>query len=79
MRIVVQFMAGKRERERISLVVRRKTVISSDILFYQMGVNTVVFSIIQSNYWLNNLWGDMVPEELRILVVGRKNLSIQRY
>jgi len=52
---------------------------SGDILFYQKGANTVMFSIIQDNDWLNNRCSDMVPEGLRILVVGRKNLSIQRY
>ncbi|CUS08432.1 unnamed protein product [Tuber aestivum] len=52
---------------------------SGDILFYQKGVNTVVFSIIQGKDWLNNQCGDMVPEGLRIMVVGRKNLSIHHY
>lgn len=84
MGIIVQLNESKAEREPSDLLGELDDPSGSgenegEIWFFQKGADTVMSEIVAANDWLDEETGNMAREGLRTLVVGRKQLSAQKY
>lgn len=65
------------ESKRMGIILRNK--MTQKIIFYIKGADVVMSKLVGYNHWLDEECSNMAREGLRTLVIGRKNLTEDRY